>query len=73
MTRYGLKGRRSGDLLSYGGRILVHDNMNELQFLFPGTQVMQVSASLPEELLLPISAHPEMSSVRFPLDRKDFR
>jgi hypothetical protein len=73
MTRYGLKGNRSGDLLTYGGRVLVHGDMNELQFLFPGTQVVRVSASLPEELLMPISAHPELAAVKFPLDRRDFR
>jgi hypothetical protein len=73
MTRYGLKGNRSGDLLTYGGRVLVHRDKNELQFLFPGTQVVRVSDGLPEELILPISAHPELAAVRFPLQRKDFR
>lgn len=73
MTRYGLKGNRSGDLLSYGGRILVHDNENELQFLFPGTRTVRVSDTMPDELTLPIWAHPELAGVRFPLDRRDFR
>lgn len=73
MTRYGLKGNRSGVLLTYGGRVLVHGNDRELQFLFPGTEVVQVPAGIPEELILPIYAHPELASVRFPLNRKDFR
>lgn len=73
MTRYGLKGSRSGDLITYGGRILVHDNDNELQFLFPGTQVVRVSDRLPDEMTMSIAAHPEMASVRFPLNRRDFR
>lgn len=73
MTRYGLKGNRSGNLITFGGRILVHDNENELQFLFPGTQVVRVSNSMPEEMTMPIAAHPELTSVRFPLNRRDFR
>jgi hypothetical protein len=73
MTRYGLKGNHSGDLLTYGGRVLVHGDKNELQFLFPGTQVVRVSDGLPEELILPIAAHPELAAVRFPLNRRDFQ
>jgi len=73
MTLYGLKGNRSEVLLTYGGRVLVHNNDRELQFLFPGTEVVRVPAGIPEELTMPIFAHPELASVRFPLDRRDFR
>ena len=73
MTRYGVRGAVSRELLSYGGRVLVHDNVAELEFLLPGQQVVRIPRSIPVQDTLPLTAHPELSSVRFPLSRKDFR
>lgn len=66
-------GSVSGELLSYRGRVLVHDNPHELEFLFPGTRVVTLPSFVTPELTMPITQHPEMASVRWPLDRKDFR
>lgn len=73
MNRHALVGAVSGELLSLGGRVLVHDNAAELEFLFPGARVVALPSYVPPEQTLPVSAHPEMASVRFPLDRRDFR
>lgn len=73
MTRYGLYGSRSRDFLTYGGRILVHDNRDELAFLITGAAVRELPRDIPDEQTLPMSAHPELAAVRWPLRRGDFR
>ena len=37
MTRYALQGTVSRDLLTWNGKVLVHDNPGEMAFLFAGT------------------------------------
>jgi hypothetical protein len=73
MTRYGLQGAVSRELLTYGGRVLVHDNAAELGFLIAGARVVTVPRDIPPEQTLPICAHPELAGLRFPLRREDFR
>lgn len=61
----------SGQAFTLGGAILVHDNRAELEFLFPGRKTADVTESvLPKR---PWKDHPGMASVRFPLQREDFR
>lgn len=69
-TRYALRGSVSGELLTYGGRILVHGDRGELEFLFPGEGVVPYDGALPT---MCIADHPDMASVTWPLNRKDFR
>lgn len=73
MTRLALVGAVSGELLSYGGRVLTHGNAVELAFLFPGARIVTLPAHVPPEQTLPVPAHPELTAVRFPIDRKDFK
>jgi hypothetical protein len=73
-----LKGEHSGMLLSYRGRTLYHGDRGELEFLFPRSQVVQVTgrvlaaACAPLEPM-PIKDHPGMAPVTWPLNREDFR
>lgn len=75
--RYALYGEFTGDILTYLGRPLVHDNRAELEWLFPRMRVVPVTdADLVRRSPLepmPIAQHPGMSTVVFPLDRRDFR
>lgn len=73
MTRYGLQGPVSRELLTFGGRVLVHDSAAELGYLVPGVRVVTVPRDIPPEQTLPISAHPGLAGVRFPLRKDDFR
>lgn len=72
-ARYGLYGVNSRDFLTFGGRVLVHDNAAELEFLTTGAVVRAVPPSIPDDQTLPISAHPSLAGLRWPLDRRDFR
>lgn len=73
--RFGLYGTNSRDFLTYGGRVLWHDNAAELAYLFPvGTAtVREIPAYFPDELLMRVRDHPRMAAVRFPLTREQFR
>jgi hypothetical protein len=73
VTRHAMVGPVSGELLTLGGRVLVHDNAAELGFLFPAARVVTLPPHIPPEDTLPVAAHPELASVRFPLDRRDFQ
>lgn len=74
MSRYALQGTTSRDLLTYGGRVLVHDDRAELEFLMAGdVRVIECPRDLPPEQTLSIRYHPQFAAVTWPLDRKDFR
>lgn len=75
VKRYGLYGEISRDWLTYGGRILWHDDAAEMEYLVPlgTTQVREIPADIPDDLMLPLRDHPQMAAVRFPLRRSDFR
>lgn len=61
----------TGDVFTYGGAVLVHDNRAELEYLFPGRQTVDVSQSVLPKMM--IRDHPGMAPVQFPLRREDFR
>lgn len=72
--RYGLYGANSRDFLTYAGRVLVHDDKAELEFLVPrGAAVREVPPSFPPDQCLPVRQHPGLSHLRWPLRREDFR
>lgn len=71
--RYALYGRCSRDFLTFGGRVLVHDDRAEMEFLFPGCPVRELPADIPADQTLPIEHHPDLAATTFPLDRNEFR
>jgi hypothetical protein len=74
VSRYALQGTTSRDLLTYGGKVLVHDNRAELEFLVAGdVRVIECPRDLPPEQTLPIRYHPQLAAVTWPLDPRNFR
>lgn len=79
---FALKGGVSGELLSYRGRVMVHDNKVELEFLFPkwrDGQVEFVEVRVNDGTLshdgrptMPIAEHPDLDMVKWPLNPADF-
>jgi hypothetical protein len=62
------------DLLSWHGRVLVHDNRDELEFLLAGAvRVVECPRDIPPEQCLEIRHHPQFAHHRFPLVRSDYR
>lgn len=72
MSRYGIVGPASQELLTYRGRVLVHDNRQELEFLLPGARVVRLSDGDLGQPVLPVRQHPNFAAVRWPLRREDF-
>ena len=74
MARYALQGAVSRDLLTWNGRVLVHSDRAEMEFLFTGdVHVVECPRNIPPEQCLEIRYHPDLASVTWPLDRRDFR
>lgn len=71
MSQFALKGHRSRELLTWNGKVIVHNNEAELRFLFKNAEPVKVNVS--DEECLPLWVHPDMEHVRFPLRLEDFR
>jgi hypothetical protein len=74
-----IEGGASHELLSFMGRVIVHDGtVKELEFLFPKGQVHFVEVVLEGGTLrdgrptIWLREHPDMDTVTWPLDPADF-
>lgn len=70
MRAFAMWGANSQNWITYNGKVLVHDDRTELEFLCPGQTVRPIE--LKEEEAMPIKLHPQFDGYRWPLDRKDF-
>lgn len=77
---FAMVGSVTGEILSYAGRMVLHDNRAELEWLCPGVRVVELPGRSPEEVAhrygrpaMLLRDHPDMAPVRWPLDRRDFR
>lgn len=68
---YGIRGRSSGQLLTYQGMVIAHDNRGEMEFLFPNEKVVEVSGIQRDDLIM-LKDHPDNSVLSWPLRRADF-
>lgn len=62
-----LVGTVSGEVLTYKGYAIVHENKAELEHLFPANRVVPLPSYWGEELTFPLKDHPDMGAVQFPL------
>lgn len=67
---YALKGDRSGQILTWNGKVITHTNREELDFLVRGARAVPLSVRFEDSI--PIQFVPGFEKVRFPLDREDF-
>jgi len=72
MSRYVLLGGRTGEPLSFGGKVLVHTDRNEMEWLFPKTRVIRITDGDFGQPTMRLQDHPDLRHVRFPLRREDF-
>jgi len=70
--RYGLVGASSGQLLTYQGQAILHDNRREMEFLFPNTRVVRVTRGELGQPWMWLKHHPAMERTSFPLQREEF-
>lgn len=69
---YGIRGRSTGQLLTYQGKAILHDNRGEMEFLFPAENVVRADG-FADGSFIPLKDHPDMIPVRWPLRKEDFR
>lgn len=69
----------SGELLSLKLAVIIHDNPRELEWLLPSVKATPVRGRTPQEVahhlgrrVLLLKDHPDMASVQWPLNRRDF-
>jgi hypothetical protein len=73
MSLFAVKGNVSGELLSYGGQVLVHNDRAEMEWLLPGSRIVPLPPSIPIEQRLPLRFHPELAHLSWPLRREEFQ
>lgn len=62
-----------GDLLTWNGRVIVHDSRGEMEFLLAGdVRIVECPRSIPPEQTIELRFHPQFSHHRFPLRREDY-
>lgn len=66
-TKWCLVGQASGEVLTYKGFAIVHEDKSELEYLFPDNRVVQLPSYYGQSLTLPLKDHPDMDAVVFPL------
>jgi hypothetical protein len=64
-----LVGDTSGEVLTYQGRVIVHQNKAELEYLFPYNRVVPLPRIYGDGLTVALKDHPDMDAVVFPLDK----
>lgn len=65
--KYILVGRTSGEPLTYKGRVLVHPDKSELEYLFPNERVAPKPKWIDDGLTMALKDHPDMENVQFPI------
>ncbi len=74
MNRYAIKDAGlGGDLLTWNGRVIVHNSRGEMEFLVVGDiRIVDCPRSLPPEQTIELRHHPQFSHHHFPLRREDY-
>lgn len=69
----------NGEPFTCDGRIVVHDNRPEMEWLVPTHPVREIPGRTPEEVearlgipVMRLRDHPDMAGVRWPLRREHF-
>lgn len=77
VVMFALFGEVTRDLLTLGGRVIVHDDRAELEWICPRARVVRVTerdvhtrSPLPP---LPLRDHPGLAGVSWPLNRAEWR
>lgn len=71
-TRWAIEGPRTRDLLTYGGRVIVHNSRPELEWLIAGARIVQCPRTIPPEQTIELRFHPQFEGCTWPLRREEF-
>lgn len=65
-------GPRSGVLLTFRGKVLVHHNKAEYEFLCPNARVIRITDGDLGQPVMQLRDHPGLAAVEWPLRREAF-
>ena len=70
---YAMQGLISKELLTFRGRVIVHNDRSEMEFLFEGVRVIELPpGEFTPQQMLKVKDHPDFSSYLWPLTRNRF-
>lgn len=72
ITLYALRNPKTRELYTHLGRVIVHENRAEMEWLFPKNEVAELSLKPGEDVMF-LQDLPSMAPVTFPLKKSDFR
>jgi len=72
-TRWAIEGPLTRDLLTYGGKVIVHNSRPELEWLLDGARVVPCPKAIPPEQTIKLRHHPQFDGCSWPLRRDEFR
>lgn len=72
-TRWALEGPVSRDLLTHGGRVIVHNSRPELEWVMAGVRIVECPRSIPPEQTIGLRWLPQFEGVTWPLRREEWR
>jgi hypothetical protein len=70
---YGLWLTNSRAYATVGGKLIIHHNRGEMEFLFPNTPVREVWVNPDPDKTIALRFVPGLEAVDFPLRKEDFR
>jgi hypothetical protein len=70
LTLWMMVTNKTAEPFTFGGRILVHESREDLEYLFPNQRLVPYKGS--EGECMALVNHPDMAAVTFPLDPRDF-
>lgn len=79
MKWFGIQSRQTGELYTLKMCVMVHDDPRELEWLITNAKVVGLRGETPYDVayllqrrVMLLKDHPDLSHVRWPLDRNDF-
>lgn len=72
-TRWAIEGPVSRDLLTYRGKVIIHNSRPELEWLIDGARIVPCPRDIPPEQCIELRFHPNFDDCSWPLRREEFR
>lgn len=70
---YALWGERSGNYITSGGRVIIHNSLSDMKLLFPWNQVVEFRGEPHPDDTIALKFVKGMEGVTFPVRKEDLR
>lgn len=73
MSRFAIYGDYCKDLLTFQGKVIVHNDRSEMEWLLPNSKIVRITDGDLGRPVMKLRDHPGLSHITFPLKRSEFR